>query len=78
MLERAKPTADIRTLTVILDPNTENEKVFTKAVRKGDAFSFICPDSYELYSDEECTVPYVPDDSGDYSKHVLLFAAKVS
>ncbi len=52
--------------------------MFTNTVRKGDVFSFICPDGYELYSDEECTVPYVPDDSGDYSKHVLLFAAKVS
>ena len=52
--------------------------MFTKTVRKGDVFSLICPDGYELYSDEECTVPDVPDDSGDYSKHVLLFAAKVS
>lgn len=77
MLERAKPTADIRTMTVVLNPNTEDEQVFFKTVRKGDRFSFLTPDGYQLYSDEACTVLYQPSEHTDTNAHVLLFAKKI-
>lgn len=77
MLERAKPTADIRTMTVVLNPNTEDEQVFFKTVRKGDSFSILTPDGYQLYSDEACTVLYQPSEHTDTSAHVLLFAKKI-
>lgn len=76
MLERAKPTADIRTMTVVLNPNTEDEQVFFKTVRKGDSFIFVIPDGYKLYSDEACTVLYRSSEYTDTSAHVLLYAKK--
>ncbi|MGN0670593.1 MAG: hypothetical protein ACI4JZ_08585 [Oscillospiraceae bacterium] len=78
MLERAKPTADIRTMTVVLNPNTEDEQVFFKTVRKGDSFIFVIPDGYELYSDEACTVLYRSSEYTDTSAHVLLYANKIA
>ena len=74
LFDRAKPTADIRTLTVVLDPNTEKEKVLSKTVRKGDLFGIVIPDGYEMFSDEECTVPYVSDGNAD--SHVLIYSKK--
>ena len=72
LFDRAKPTADIRTLIVVLDPNTE--KVLSKTVRKGDLFGIVIPDGYEMFSDEECTVPYVSDGNAD--SHVLIYSKK--
>lgn len=74
MLERAKPANDLRTLTIVLDPNTDREQMFTKTVRKGDIFGFLLPEGYALYSDEGCTVPSVENESIDTNAHVLLFA----
>ena len=74
LFDRAKPTADIRILTVVLDPNTEKEKVLSKTVRKGDLFGIVISDGYEMFSDEECTVPYVSDRNAD--SHVLIYSKK--
>lgn len=74
LFDRAKPTADIITLTVVLDPNTEKEKVLSKTVRKGDLFGIVIPDGYEMFSDEECTVPYVSDGKAD--SHILIYSKK--
>ncbi|MDD5952371.1 MAG: hypothetical protein PUC32_01765 [Oscillospiraceae bacterium] len=73
MEERSKPDTDLRTLTVVLDPNTKKEKVYSRTVRKGDYFSVVIPDGYTMYEDEDCTIPY-EEDLDDNEHHLLLFA----
>ena len=75
--ENISPTGareDAGILTVVLDPNTEKEKVLSKTVRKDDLFGIVIPDGYEMFSDEECTVPYVSDGNAD--SHVLIYSKK--
>ena len=72
LLERARPSTDIRTITVVLDPNTENEKVCVQMVKKGELFGVILPEGYELYQDEACTIP--ADGKIDTNAHVLVYA----
>lgn len=77
MSENISPTGareDAGILTVVLDPNTEKEKVLSKTVRKGDLFGIVISDGYEMFSDEECTVPYVSDRNAD--SHVLIYSKK--
>lgn len=76
MLERSKPENDLRTLTVVLDPNTENEQAYFRTVRKGDMFELVVPDGYQVYEDEECTVPYEFSEESDTNAHVLLYAKR--
>lgn len=74
MLERSKPENDLRTLTVVLDPNTENEQTYFRTVRKGDMFEVVVPDGYQVYEDEECTIPYEFSEASDTNAHMLLYA----
>ncbi|MDD6488276.1 MAG: hypothetical protein PUG48_00460 [Clostridia bacterium] len=76
MLERSKPENDLRTLTVVLDPNTKNEQTYFKTVRKGDMFGFVVPDGYQVYEDEKCTVLHQFSETPDTNAHVLLYAKK--
>ena len=48
---------DFRTLTVITDPGTDDEKTYTQTVTKGSAFQIIASEEYdpEFNSDKECT-----------------------
>ncbi|MGN0608278.1 MAG: hypothetical protein ACI4J6_03685 [Oscillospiraceae bacterium] len=48
---------DFRTLTVITDPGTENEKTYTQTVTKGSVFKIAASEEYDpqFYSDKECT-----------------------
>lgn len=78
MLERSKPENDLHTLTVVLDPNTENEQTYFKTVRKGDMFGFVVPDGYQVYEDEECTILHKFSETPDTNSHVLLYAKKDS
>lgn len=72
LLERSKPETDIRTVTIVLDPNTEKEKIYTRTVRKGDLIGVNVPEGYALYEDEACTIP--AKDSYGTDAHVLVFA----
>lgn len=74
MLLRSKPENDLRTLTIVLDPNTKAEQSFFKTVRKGDQFGFILPEGYTLYTDEACTIPFDFSAPSDPDAHMLLFA----
>lgn len=76
MLKRCFPENDLRTLTVVLDPNTDKEQVYFRTVRKGDAFAIILPEGYQLYLDEACTI--LQTEPGDSNAHLLLFAKKAS
>ncbi len=63
----------VRSVSVTLDPGSENEKTCTIQPLKGDAISFNLPDGYELYADEAPSTVWV--DNGDYSKDLTLWAA---
>ena len=76
MFERSTPENDLRTLTIVLDPNTENEQTFFKRVRKGDMFGVVVPEGYQVYEDEECTILHEFSETPDTNAHVLLFAKK--
>lgn len=74
MIDRCLPENDVRTLTVVLDPNTGKEQVYTRSVRKGDSFYVVLPEGYVLYTDEACTIP--AEEMDDSDSHVLRFAKK--
>lgn len=53
-----------RTITVILDPDTENERTVGAIARRGDPVALRVGDSYKtLYTDRECTIPYKSDET---------------
>jgi peptidyl-prolyl cis-trans isomerase B (cyclophilin B) len=53
-----------RTITVILDPDTPNERAVGAIARRGDPVEMQIGDSYKtLYTDRECTVPYKSDET---------------
>lgn len=72
MMERSNPETDFRTLTVVLDPNTEQEKGYSRKVKKGELFSISVPEGYEFYKDEACTI--VDSDEIDPNAHVLIYS----
>ena len=51
---------DKRTVTVIADPGTADEKVYSDTIIKGGLFFVQYPTGYEntLYDDSECTIPH--------------------
>jgi len=57
---RAKQTVNVRTVTVVVDPGTENEKTYSVSVPKGDGAvpHFTEEYGYKLYLDVECTQRY--------------------
>lgn len=75
LLARAKQNSDVRTLTVVLDPNTTEEKSFTATTPKGDAALFYVPEEYiYVYTDRECTVEY--DGTDDWNEDLTLYVTK--
>ena len=65
---------DHRTLTLIADPGTADEKVYSSTIIKGGLFFVKYPDGYEnrLYDDSECTVIHesVADRSLDMTVYI--------
>ena len=71
--EKVWEEEDLRTVTVTLDPKTEEEQVYTVSVLKGDPVACTLPEGYTLFSDEALTIPWV--DNGDYASDLFLWAA---
>lgn len=61
---------DSRTVTVISDPGTENEKTVSETVGKGCAVSFYV-EGITLYKDEDCTE--VSEDVADLESDLTLY-----
>ena len=61
---------DSRTVTVISDPGTENEKTVSETVGKGCAVSFYV-EGITLYKDEDCTE--VSEDAADLESDLTLY-----
>ena len=71
--EKVWEERDLRRVTVILDPGTEKEREYPLTTLKGDPVSCTLPEGYGLFSDEECTVPWLDD--GNYVSDLTLWAA---
>ncbi len=75
LLARAKTTADTRTVTVVLDPNTAEEISYTMTTPKGDAVLFYTPEEYmTAYTDRECTTEY--DGADNWNEDLTLYVTK--
>lgn len=56
MYDLANPTENIRTLTIITNPGTDQEKEYKESVAKGESIAIMFPDdTWKLYTDEQCT-----------------------
>lgn len=56
LLDRATATENIRTLTIIANPGTDQEKEYKETVLKGEKIVPYFPDdTWKLYTDAECT-----------------------
>ncbi|MCI5753279.1 MAG: hypothetical protein MR033_01395 [Clostridiales bacterium] len=58
LYEHAGQTADLRTITFVTAPDTEQEQAFRRQVPKGDSAIAIVPDGATLWLDRACTVEY--------------------
>ena len=66
---------NLRTVTVIADPGTDEETVYTQQVGKGCMVQVYCsPEHPDLYLDAECTQPVEFID--DYENDLLLYTIR--
>lgn len=67
-------STDLRTITVIADPGTDDEKEYKATIVKGGSFFVEVPSGYDetLYDDRECMVvhEYSADQNGDLTLYV--------
>ena len=67
-------STDTRTITVIADPGTADEKEYKETIKKGGVVFIQVPSGYDgtLYDDSECTVVHapVPDKNSDSTVYV--------
>ena len=72
LYERLTST-DTRTVTLILNPGTENETSYSAATVKGERFVIVKPEGYSyFYTDEECKEEYTGGD--DKTKDITLYS----
>lgn len=75
LLARANTSSDVRTVTVVLDPNKAEEASYTMTTPKGDAVLFYTPEEYTgAYTDRECTTEY--DGSDDWNEDLTIYVTK--
>ncbi|MCD8158579.1 MAG: hypothetical protein LUD77_06735 [Clostridiales bacterium] len=68
---------DFRTTTIIADPGTDKETVYSQTITKGEGLGFMLylPEGYTgIYTDEGCTEAWSGD--VDYENDVTLYAAE--
>ena len=72
MYEHATATENLRTVTVISNPDTTSEKTFTVQVPKGDSVSVYAPAEYtNLYMNRSCTDEVVSvDQNEDFTAYI--------
>ncbi|MBQ9162801.1 MAG: hypothetical protein IJX74_05940 [Clostridia bacterium] len=67
---------EMRTVTIVLDPDTKNERTVGCVARRGDPIALRLGDNYKaVYSNRECTIPYRSD--GTYSDNETLYCRAV-
>ena len=72
MLKRLEDNSNSRKATLILYPDTENERSFTINSPKGERVDFRVPEECQLYTDRECTV--LLDDNADNDSDITVYA----
>ena len=66
-------STETRTVTIVLDPETEKETTYSSTAVKGDAVLNIMPEGYNhLYTDSECKEEF--DGSSDKTKDIVLYS----
>lgn len=64
---------ELRSVTIITDPDTENESVYSMNISKGCIVHVYLPDEYPyLYSDRACTELYASSNN-DFDSDLILF-----
>ena len=58
LYEHSRHLDDMRTVSVVLAPDTEQEQTFSRLLPKGDSFVAVVPDGAELWLDRACTKAY--------------------
>ena len=71
--EKTWDSSNLRTVTVTLNPDADDRKVFVKKALRGDAVSITLPEGFHLYTDEACTIPWIDD--GDAVSDLTLYAS---
>lgn len=74
MLQRLQDTDQLRTVTVTVDPDTDQEITRTATVLKGEKVYFYSEDldAYHFYTDRECTQPFESDGDVESDKQLFL------
>lgn len=72
MLKRLEDNGNSRKATLILYPDTENERSFTINCPKGERVDFRIPEECQLYTDRECTV--LCGDNADNDCDITVYA----
>lgn len=73
LYNRAYPTENFRTLTIITNPGTDQEKEYKEIVTKGDPLAVYLPDeTWKLYTDPACTQEKA--ENIDKNKDALYYA----
>lgn len=72
LMKRLEDNENSRKATLILYPDTENERSFTMNCPKGERARFRVPEECQIYTDRECTVLY--DDSADNNSDITVYA----
>ena len=75
LFDRMNPKEDYRTVTVVADPGTENETVYSVNTARGDSASIYYNLDYKaFYTDPECTQLY--EGGADTTQDLTLYATK--
>lgn len=76
MLEHLSSTENLRSVTVVVNPDTEEEQTFTMKIPKGDSISIDSPEEYEgFYTDRACTQTL---GTSDRNEDITVYLKKVS
>ena len=75
LFDRMNPKEDYRTVTIVADPGTENETVYSVNTARGDSARLYCGGDYKtLYTDPECTQVY--EGGADTTQNQTLYVTK--
>lgn len=63
----------LRTVSIVLDPDTDQEKTYSATLTQGIPVYLYCPENYELYTDRACT-QVDEAESGDTTQSVTIYS----
>lgn len=63
----------LRTVTIVLDPDTDGEKTYSATITQGIPVYLLCPENYSVYTDRACTESIDEQDS-DLTQDATVYA----